>query len=73
MQALVYNPSGDDISMGDYMCFDDQICNVVQEYFGETGGASPTETQLDRLNRSCKSSYECERPNYSDEGNMIGY
>ncbi len=55
------------------MCFDDQICNVVQEYFGETGGASPTEAQLDRLSKSCKSSYECERPNYSDEGNMIGY
>ena len=43
MQALVYNPSGNDISMGDYMCFDDQVCNVVQEYCGETGGASPTE------------------------------
>lgn len=72
MQALVYNPSGTDISMGDYMCFDDQVCNVVQEYFGEIGGA-PTEAQLDKLSRSCKSSYEGERPNYSDEGNMIRY
>ena len=71
MQALVYDPSGKDISMGDYMCFDDQVCNVVQDYFGELGGVRPTEAQLNRLSRSCVSSYECERANYSDQGSMI--
>ena len=39
MQALVYGPSGKDLSVGDYMCFDDQVCNIVQEYFGERWGS----------------------------------
>lgn len=28
-QALVYNPSGGNIDLGDYVCFDDQVCSVV--------------------------------------------
>lgn len=71
VQALVYDPKGNDISVGDYMCFDDQVCNVVQDFFGDLGGAPPTEAQINRLSRNCKSSYEAERPNYSDQGSMI--
>ena len=70
MQALVYDPSGKDINVGDYMCFDDQVCNVVQSFFEQQGFVRPTEVQLDRLRRSCQSCYDCERPNYKDSGSM---
>lgn len=65
-QALVY-----DINVGDYMCFDDQVCNVVQSFYEEHGGMPPTDAQLDRLRSHCQASYASERSNYEDSGSMI--
>ena len=69
-QALVYDPSGKDINVGDYMCFDDQVCNVVQSFYEEHWGMPPAEAQLDRLRRHCQASYASERSNYKDSGSM---
>lgn len=70
MQALVYDLKGKDINLGDYMCFDDQVCNAVQSFFEEEGGM-PTEAQLDQLRRRCQASYASERTNYKDSGSMF--
>lgn len=67
----MYDPSGKDINVGDYMCFDDQVCNVVQSFYEEHGGMPPTDAQLDRLRRQCQASYASERSNYKDSGSMI--
>ena len=71
VQDVVYDPSGKDFNLGDYMCFDDQICNVVQSFLEGQGGRPPTNVQLDRLCSSCQASYDCERANYKDSGSMI--
>ena len=71
-QALVYDPTGKDIKMGDYMCFDDQVSNIVLEHFGNHG-PNPSKSQLDRLSSDCRDAYECERPNYKDSDAMIGF
>ena len=68
---MVYDPSGKDINLGDYMCFDDQVCNIVQSFFEQQQwGMRPTDLQLDKLRKSCQSGYAFERPNYKDSGTM---
>lgn len=67
MQALVYDTTGKDILMADYLCFDDQVCNLVQELFPGLDGP-PTESQLDRLSRQCQNNYECQRQQYTENG-----
>ena len=63
----MYDPTGKDIPMADYLCFDDQVCNVVQERFPDFNGA-PTKLQLDLLSKQCRNNYDCERPQYTDTG-----
>ena len=29
----MYDPAGNDINLGDFACFDDQVCNVVMNFY----------------------------------------
>ena len=66
----MYDPAGNDINLGDFACFDDQVCNVVMNFY-EDGNYNPTEAKLDALRKKRQESYQLERSMYKDSGEMI--
>ncbi|KAK9864630.1 hypothetical protein WJX84_006126 [Apatococcus fuscideae] len=68
-QALVFDPSGAALHMGDYLAYGDIVYNTIVDCYSENWlTRSPTEAELDALSKKCQRLYPSQRMNYTNDG-----